>query len=157
VRPRALAAAVAGSAAVLAVAVQIGQSERALPTAPIPMPGPVGEEEAAADAGMAPAASIVRSGPQVGERRYTGVTVRTKYGPMQVRIAMRGGRLVRVWALRLTDRYGRSVRASTAAAPLLERRSIAAQSSRIVGVTGATYTSEGYRRSLQSALDEAAR
>jgi uncharacterized protein with FMN-binding domain len=156
VRPRALAAAVAGSAAVLAVAVQIGQSERALPTAPIPMPGPVGEE-AAADAGMAPAASIVRSGPQVRERRYTGVTVRTKYGPMQVRIAMRGGRLVRVWALRLTDRYGRSVRASTAAAPLLERRSIAAQSSRIVGVTGATYTSEGYRRSLQSALDEAAR
>jgi uncharacterized protein with FMN-binding domain len=104
---------------------------------------------------MRPAVAVRPAGRRAPERRYTGVTVHTRYGPMQVRIAMRAGRLVRVWALRLTDRYGRSVRASTAAAPILERRSIEAGSARIVGVTGATYTSDGYRRSLQSALDEA--
>ena len=145
-RARALAAAVAGSAAVLGLAVGIGHGQEAMTTAPIPLPG------AAVAAGAHVPAGLRSS----GEERYTGALVQTRYGPMQVRIAVRAGRLVRVWALRLTDRYGRSVRASTAAAPVLARRAIAAGSADSAGVTGATYTSEGYRRSLQSALDEAA-
>ena len=144
-RARALAAAVTGSMAVLGLAVGIGHGQDGMATAPIPLP-------AAAASDAVPARAVV-----AGEHRYTGAVVQTKYGPMQVRIAMRAGRLVRVWALRLTDRYGRSVRASTSVTPLLERRSLAAGSADIAGVTGATYTSEGYRRSLQSALDEAAR
>lgn len=155
---RALAAAVAGSAAVLAASWTVGQTQSTVETAPIPMPGPVGPVSRSDD-GLLRTAAVRPLQPEVrtpGERRFTGVTVRTKYGPMQVRIALRAGRLVRVWALRLTDRYGRSVRASTAAVPVLERRSIIAGSSRIAGITGATYTSDGYRRSLQSALDEAA-
>jgi uncharacterized protein with FMN-binding domain len=150
VRARALAAAVTGSAAVLGLAWGIGHGQEGMVTAPIPMPAPV----ASAGHPAARAVGEVRDGT---EHRYTGATVQTKYGPMQVGIAVRAGRLVRVWALRLTDRYGRSVRASTSATPVLERRSIAAGSADIAGVTGATYTSDGYRRSLQSALDEAAR
>jgi uncharacterized protein with FMN-binding domain len=147
VRARALAAAVTGSAAVLGLAWSIGHGQDDLATAPLPLPAAVASDAVPARA-VAPAAT---------EHRYTGAVVRTKYGPMQVRIAVRAGRLVRVWALRLTDRYGRSVRASTSVTPVLARRSIAAGSADIAGVTGATYTSEGYRRSLQSALDEAAR
>lgn len=158
-RPRALVATVAGSAAVLGAALGVDHAQRGMPTAPIPLPPPVGASSAGPTGDMRSAASITalgRSRQRPVVRRYTGVTVDTKYGPMRVRIAMRAGRIVRVWALRLTDRYGRSVRASTAAAPILERRTLAAGSARIVGVTGATYTSDGYRRSLQSALDEAA-
>jgi uncharacterized protein with FMN-binding domain len=154
---RALAAAVAGSAAVLAASWTVGHTQSAMTTAPIPLPGPMGATTGQEGVGRTAAVRAVQ--PQArytGEQRYTGVPVHTRFGPMQVRIAVRAGRLVRVWALQLTDRYGRSVRASTAAAPILARRSIAAGSARIVGVTGATYTSDGYRRSLQSALDEAA-
>lgn len=156
---RAVTAALVGSAAILAVAWNVGQSEEAMVTAPIPLPPPVGSKNA--DVPGTPeltvTAALARRPPAVFEtdRVSTGVTVRTKYGPMQVRITMRAGRLVRVWALRLTDRYGRSVRTSTAVVPILERRSIAAGSADIVGVTGATYTSDGYRRSLQSAIDRA--
>jgi uncharacterized protein with FMN-binding domain len=157
--PRALVATVAGSAAVLGAALGIDHAQRGMATAPIPLPPPVGAASADTGGEIGTASSITALGrPQMRPalRRYTGVTVDTKYGPMQVRIAMRAGRLVRVWALRLTDRYGRSVRASTAAVPVLERRTIAAGSARIVGITGATYTTDGYLRSLQSALDEAA-
>ena len=41
--------------------------------------------------------------------------------------------------------------------PRLEREALSAQDSRIDAVSGATYTSEGYIRSLQSALDRAGR
>jgi uncharacterized protein with FMN-binding domain len=156
VTPRALATAVAGSAAVLAAAWSIGQSQESMSTAPIPLPPPARAIDPAAAAGMRPVVVTSPRRPRPVERRYTGVTVHTRFGPMQVRIAMRAGRLVRVWALQLTNRYGRSVRASTAAVPVLERRSIVAGSADIVGVTGATYTSDGYRRSLQAALDRAA-
>jgi uncharacterized protein with FMN-binding domain len=156
--PRALVVAVAGSTAVLGLAWTVDQAQTAMQTAPIPVPPPVGAPPGTTD-GMRPAVSVstVRGRrPRSVERRYTGMTVHTRFGPMRVRIAMRAGRLVRVWTVRLTDRYGRSVRASTAAAPVLERRSIAAGSAKIVGVTEATYTSDGYKLSLQSALDQAA-
>ena len=41
------------------------------------------------------------------------------------------------------------------AAPMLRQESLTAQSARIDIVSGATYTSEGYAQSLQSALDQA--
>ena len=41
------------------------------------------------------------------------------------------------------------------AAPTLRREALAAQSAKIDTVSGATYTSEGYRQSLQAAIDAA--
>jgi uncharacterized protein with FMN-binding domain len=157
VRTRALAVAVAGSAAVLAASWSMGQAQASMQTAPIPLPPPVGATDAAAASGMRPVVATSPHRTPVAERQYTGATAHTRFGPVQVRVAMRAGRLVRVWALQLTDRYGRSVGASTRAAPVLERRSIDQNTADVVGVTGATYTSEGYRRSLQSALDQAER
>ena len=43
------------------------------------------------------------------------------------------------------------------AGPLLLQRTLIAQGADIDTVSGATYTSDGYRESLQSALDQAAR
>jgi uncharacterized protein with FMN-binding domain len=44
---------------------------------------------------------------------------------------------------------------SHVAGPLLRTEALAAQSARIDVVSGATYTSNGYAQSLQSALDQA--
>jgi uncharacterized protein with FMN-binding domain len=39
--------------------------------------------------------------------------------------------------------------------PLLDQQAVAAQSAGIDGVSGATYTSNAYAQSLQSAIDQA--
>ena len=44
---------------------------------------------------------------------------------------------------------------NSAAVPILNQESVAAQSSSIDMVSGATYTSDGYIQSLQSAIDAA--
>ncbi len=49
----------------------------------------------------------------------------------------------------------RSQYLSSQAGPLLQSQTISAQSAQIDGVSGATYTSQSYQQSLQSALDQA--
>ncbi len=93
----------------------------------------------------------------VTTRRIRGALVRTPYGDVQVRATVRGTQLVDVVAVHLTDANGTSRGISAAAAPVLRREALAAGSARIDTVSGATYTSAGYRASLQAALDAAAR
>ena len=40
--------------------------------------------------------------------------------------------------------------------PILQQEAMSAQSAQLDSVSGATYTSDGYMRSLQSAIDRAA-
>jgi uncharacterized protein with FMN-binding domain len=70
-----------------------------------------------------------------------------------VRISYRGTRITEVTALRLTDSSGTSVSISREAAPILRQEALTAQSAQIDMVSGATYTSEAYIRSLQAAID----
>jgi uncharacterized protein with FMN-binding domain len=86
---------------------------------------------------------------------FDGTTTQTQYGPVQVEIVVSAGRITDVKALQLTDRGGRSVAISASAAPILRQEAIAAQSADIQAVSGATYTSDGYTTSLQSAIDQA--
>lgn len=86
---------------------------------------------------------------------FTGATVQTPYGDVQVRAVVQGRRLLDVVPLRLTDSSGRSVSISAQAAPILRREALAADSARIDTVSGASYTSQAYIESLQSALDAA--
>ncbi|PPF53902.1 FMN-binding protein [Clavibacter michiganensis] len=86
---------------------------------------------------------------------FTGTAATTRYGQVQVRITVADGRITEVEALRLTDHDGRSVAISNRAAPILRQEVLAAQSADVQSVSGATYTSEGYLTSLQSAVDQA--
>ncbi|MFD5310614.1 MULTISPECIES: FMN-binding protein [Streptomyces] len=104
-------------------------------------------DKAAAPAGPEP-------GPGRGTQVLTGDAVRTQYGPVQVRVTVSGGRITGVEALQ-TPKGGRSDRITGEAVPKLERAAVAAGSADIDAVSGATYTSAGYRQSLQSALDRA--
>ena len=84
-----------------------------------------------------------------------GALVDTQYGGVRVQIVVSAGRLTDVRALQLTDSSSRSVSISAQAAPILRREALAAGSAKIDTVSGASYTSQAYIQSLQSALDAA--
>jgi len=102
----------------------------------------------------APAARSASPWP-AARRSVDGALVQTPYGEVQVRVVLSGQKLTDVQAVRLTDANGRSREISAGAAPILRDEALAAQSARVDTVSGATYTSEGYRQSLQAALDAA--
>jgi uncharacterized protein with FMN-binding domain len=87
------------------------------------------------------------------QRTLTGAPVMTAYGVVQVRVKVRGTRIVSITNLALPFDRSRSQEISGVAGPLLRSEALAAQSARIDVVSGATYTSNGYAQSLQSALD----
>ena len=97
------------------------------------------------------------SGGGPGVRTVTGDTIDTRWGPVQVRVTLSGSRITRVDAVRLPDGNPRDEEINGFAVPQLTQEALSAQSARIDSVSGATYTSEGYIQSLQSALDRAGR
>nr|WP_119612496.1 FMN-binding protein [Streptomyces acidiscabies] len=86
----------------------------------------------------------------------TGAPAPTRYGPVQVRVTVSAGRITGVTVLAHPDGNPRDEQINAYAVPLLTRETLTAQSARVDTVSGATYTSGGYRRSLQSALDSLA-
>lgn len=86
---------------------------------------------------------------------FEGSVVQTRYGPMQVSVTIDNGTITDVTPLQLTTDGQRSVLISNQAAPILRAEVLAAQSSSVANVSGATYTTQGYRQSLQAALDAA--
>jgi uncharacterized protein with FMN-binding domain len=86
---------------------------------------------------------------------FTGSVINTSYGPVQVSVTLSRGRITGVKALRTPSDRPRSQEIAATAVPQLTREALSAQSAHIDAVSGATYTSEGYARSLQSALDKA--
>ena len=88
-------------------------------------------------------------------REVDGSTVSTRYGDVQVRVTVANGRIVDVKSLQLPEDRPRSARISDFAGPELRDEALQAQSANIDVVSGATYTSDAYARSLQSALDQA--
>ncbi|MEV7809816.1 FMN-binding protein [Streptomyces flaveolus] len=104
----------------------------------------------------APAASSSSApGSASGTRTATGDTAQTRWGPVQVRVTVRDGRLTDVTAVAYPQDNPRDQEINSYALPQLRREALAAQSAEIDTVSGATYTSDGYRQSLQSALDSA--
>jgi uncharacterized protein with FMN-binding domain len=101
----------------------------------------------------APSATSTAGASKSGS--YTGTVSETQFGPVQVKIVVANGKITDVIALQLTNRGGRSQQISNYAAPLLRQEVLKAQSANVNSVSGATYTSDGYIKSLQSALDQA--
>jgi uncharacterized protein with FMN-binding domain len=87
---------------------------------------------------------------------FLGSVVPNRYGNVQVQVVKRAGKIVDVRAVQLPDADGKSRDINRVAAPLLKQQALTAQSATVDGVSGATYTSDGYRQSLQAALDQAA-
>jgi uncharacterized protein with FMN-binding domain len=91
--------------------------------------------------------------PKLRAGTFAGQDVVTKYGDVQVSITVRRGRIVAVQPIRLPVDRKRSQYISQHASPILRSEVLVAQSARVNLVSGATYTSEGWANSVQSALN----
>ena len=83
----------------------------------------------------------------------TGSVESTPYGDVEVKVTVAGSRITDVESLELPEDEPRSQSLSSFAGPELADQVISAQSAQIDGVSGATYTSQAYEESVQSALD----
>jgi len=83
-----------------------------------------------------------------------GAVEQTPYGPLQVRITATGKKITAVDVLQSPNDRQRSVEISAEATPILAQEVLKSQSANIDTVSGATYTSDGYRQSVQSAIDK---
>ena len=109
-----------------------------------------GSGSASTGSGSSGSSSAGSSGTQV-----TGSLVQTRYGPVQVQLAVSGGKITSASILQYPSGDPRSSQISNYALPVLADETVSAQSASIDMVSGATFTSAGYLQSLQSALDQA--
>ena len=85
----------------------------------------------------------------------TGDVAQTRWGPVQVQLDVSGSTITDVTILQYPDSNGRDVEIASYSLPQLIQETLDAQGDSISMVSGATYTSQGYLQSLQSALDQA--
>jgi len=103
-----------------------------------------------------PSSAPRTSSPAVPARlTVNGTLVDTPYGPVQVQLRIKAGRIVAAKALARPQGDSQTDSINSQAVPQLNQEVVQAQSGRIDTVSGATYTSTGYRTSLQAALDAA--
>jgi uncharacterized protein with FMN-binding domain len=102
----------------------------------------------------APATTSTSSQP-TASGRVTGDDVPTRFGDIQVQLTLSHGRITDVQWLKLPFDRARSRFISQQAAPILRREVLTAQSARIDLLSGATYTSDAWATSVQSALSRA--
>jgi uncharacterized protein with FMN-binding domain len=138
------------------------KTHSARPSAQPPLAAPASSPPApqtSAPASNAPAQKPSAAAPpapvQPQTRNVTGSSISTRYGNVQVRVTFAGTQITDVVPLRLPDSNGVDQQIDQQVVPILIQETLAAQSANIQAISGATYTSDGYVRSLQSALDKA--
>ncbi len=147
-----LGGAVAGFLGVLGLHRPAGPSvlPRAAPQPTAPRAGASTGPAASHPATPGPTAAAGRAAAPV-----TGPVVPYGYGELDTRITISGGRItaVTVPVLKTAEQFSQQL--ATQAIPVLRNEVLTAQSAHIQAVSGATYTSEAYARSVQAALDKA--
>jgi len=103
--------------------------------------------------GAFPQGSIAKNLP-AGETAVDGKVANTSYGPVQIQLIKRSGKIVKVAVLVQPTNTLHDVQIGEFAFPKLISETLAAQDAKIDAVSGASYTSAGYIQSLQSALDK---
>jgi uncharacterized protein with FMN-binding domain len=90
-----------------------------------------------------------------GSATVQGDVADTQWGPVAVEITVAGGKITNVSVPQYPNGNGRDQQINAYALPVLIDETLSKQSAAIDMVSGATVTSDGYVRSLQSALDKA--
>ena len=128
------------------------------PAAPAVLSGPPGQVT-----GGAHTARHARAGGRIRDRAGArgqssrsalGATEQYGYGELAVRVTARGGRIANVVVAEIRTAEPYSAGLARQVIPTLRSEVLAGQTASINGVSGATYTSEAYARSLQAALDK---
>ncbi len=105
-----------------------------------------------ADPSVAPSKSATAQ-PSAAAATFTGDAVTMRYGIVQVKITVQGGKITDAQAVKAPT--GSNDRYTQMAVPRLREQTIAAQSANIQGVSGASFTSYGWYTSLASAIAKA--
>jgi uncharacterized protein with FMN-binding domain len=124
-----------------------------LPSAAVSSP-PASTPGATTTSGPAPPTPS-KTSAAASTRRYVGTAIQTRYGIVQVAVVTSSSHIASVNFVQLTAFDGRSQQINSQAAPILLQETLSAQNAHIDAVSGATYTTDGYVQSLQSALDQA--
>jgi uncharacterized protein with FMN-binding domain len=103
----------------------------------------------------ATSSSTAGSSSNAASTTVTGSAIDTRYGPVQVRIAVVSGKVTAVTAITYSQSNPRDQQINSSAIPQLNAEATTAKNAQIDTVSGATYTSAGYISSLQSALTKA--
>lgn len=117
---------------------------------PQPLPSAALSQGTVAPAPASPAASTAAA-----PKTVVGASVTTRYGIVAVKVTIDGHRIAKASFAELTAFDQHSQEINSWAGPELLTETLTAQSADIHTVSGASYTSDGYRQSLQSALDRA--
>ncbi|MFE1837590.1 FMN-binding protein [Streptomyces sviceus] len=99
-----------------------------------------------------PAPSSTSSSGSSGSNVVTSSTINTEKGPVQLQVTFDGTKITAVKMLQQPDHPQ-----TTAAVPKLVAETLQAQSADIDTVSGATITSEAYKKSLQATIDDNAK
>lgn len=94
------------------------------------------------------------TGSGTGSDTVQGDAEQTRFGAVQVAVTFDGSKIVDVQTLVAPSESGRDEMLTQYATPQLAKEVIASQSAKVDTISGATYTSEGYLASVQSAIDK---
>jgi uncharacterized protein with FMN-binding domain len=131
------------------------QARPRTPAADVSQASPTPSASASPSDSSAPTPTPTNPGPTYKDGQYTGQDFQNQFGDTQVKVTISGGRITDVQALQLPYDRQRSAEISQYAAPQLHDEVLQAQSAQIDSLSGATYTSDAYAQSVQSALDQA--
>ena len=87
-------------------------------------------------------------------RSATGSDISFQYGDIQLKVTATGTKVTHVSVVKIGETDPRSQQIDAYAVPQLTQEVLAAGSANIQAVSGASYTSQAYYDSLQSALDK---
>ncbi len=123
---------------------------------PTPTPSTASESESPTPTASAtPQASESVAAPAATGGTFTGDAINTKFGPVQVQITVVDGQVTESVVTQVPWNDHKDQEINSRAVPILNAEAVSAQSADIDMVSGATYTSQAYIASLQSALDQA--
>lgn len=119
-----------------------------------------GDDDSGDDGGAAGDGTVASSSPTAVtgayvDGTYTGQTVSHRFGSVTVTVTISGGTLSALQPTVVSDGDRHSERINSSAIPVLEAEVVAANSAEVSTISGATYTTQAYLQSLQSALDQA--
>jgi uncharacterized protein with FMN-binding domain len=134
----------------------VGAAAGALPaTTPAPSASTAPPQNTTSAPPRAGSSSTSKNRAKATAKTYLGQAVQTQYGVVQVKVKVTGSHINSVQLVQLSAYDSRSQEINSYAAPILVDETMSAQNAQINTVSGATYTSDGYLQSLQSALDQA--
>jgi uncharacterized protein with FMN-binding domain len=131
------------------------QARPKTPAADVSQASPTPSASPSVSDSSAPTPTPSPTGPTYKDGQYTGQDFPNQFGDTQVKITIAGGRITDVQAVQLPFDRPRSAEISQYASPRLHDEVLQAQSAQIDSLSGATYTSDSYAQSVQSALDQA--